>query len=153
MAPARPGALPHLKRRAEFLRVAGAGRKWVAPGLILQVLRREPASVTPSADAARPSRTTGEEIGAVVRVGFTASRKVGISVARNRARRRLRAAVAEIMPGHAAPGHDYVLVARAATLKRPYSALVEDLKTGLRRLGVFREGEPGGGAARIECPN
>ena len=150
MSPARPGALPHLKRRAEFLRVAGAGRKWVAPGLILQVLRREPAPVSPSVDAARSSRTAGEEIGGFVRVGFTASRKVGIAVARNRARRRLRAAVAEIMPGHAAPGHDYVLVARAATLTRPYSALVEDLKTGLRRLGVFREAEAVGGAAGIE---
>jgi ribonuclease P protein component len=150
VAPARPGALPHLKRRAEFLRVAGGGRKWVAPGLILQVLRREPMPVTPSVDAARPSRATGEEIGGFVRVGFTASRKVGIAVARNRARRRLRAAVAEIMPGHAAPGHDYVLVARAATLTRPYSALLEDLKTGLRRLGVFREAEACGGAARVE---
>lgn len=150
MAPARPGALPHLKRRAEFLRVAGGGRKWVAPGLILQVLRREPAPVSPSVDAARSSRTAGEEIGGFVRVGFTASRKVGIAVARNRARRRLRAAVAEIMPGHAAPGHDYVLVARAATLTRPYSALVEDLRTALRRLGVFREAEAVGGAAGIE---
>jgi len=142
VSPARPGGLPHLKRRAEFLRVASAGRKWVAPGLILQVLRREPA-YTPSVDVARPSRTAEEEIGACVRVGFTASRKVGIAVARNRARRRLRAAVAEIMPEHAAPGHDYVLVARAATLKRPYSALVEDLRTGLRRLGVFCEAEAG----------
>jgi ribonuclease P protein component len=150
VAPARPGALPHLKRRAEFLRVAGGGRKWVAPGLILPVLRREPAPVSPSVDAARSSRTAGEEIGGFVRVGFTASRKVGIAVARNRARRRLRAAVAEIMPGHAAPGHDYVLVARAATLTRPYSALVEDLRTALRRLGVFREAETVGGAAGIE---
>ena len=143
MSPARPGALPHLKRRAEFLRVAGVGRKWVAPGLILQVLRREPVSVVPSADAARLPRTAGEEIGDCVRVGFTASRKVGIAVARNRARRRLRAVVAEIMPEHAAAGHDYVLVARAATLKRPYAALAEDLRTGLRRLGVFCEAEAG----------
>ena len=29
-----------LKRRAEFLQVAAANRKWVAPGLILQVCRR-----------------------------------------------------------------------------------------------------------------
>jgi ribonuclease P protein component len=126
-APASPGAIPRLKHRAEFLRVAGAGRKFVAPGLILQVLRRDPAlaAVAGSPDAKR--------------VGYTASRKVGIAVARNRARRRLRAAVAEIMPGCAAPGHDYVLVARAATLKRPYSALIEDLKTALRRLDVYRE--------------
>jgi ribonuclease P protein component len=129
-----PGAIPRLKHRAEFLRVAGAGRKFVAPGLILQVLRRDPAA--------------GSSGGK--RVGYTASRKVGIAVARNRARRRLRAAVAEVMPGCAAPGHDYVLVARAATVKRPYAALVEDLKTALRRLDVFREppvaGEQAAGA-------
>lgn len=130
IAPASSGALPRLKHRAEFLRVAGAGRKFVAPGLILQVLRREPAP----ADG-----TAGDVPDGAKRIGYTASRKVGIAVARNRARRRLRAAVAEIMPGCAAPGHDYVLVARAATLKRPYAALVEDLKTALRRLDVYRE--------------
>jgi ribonuclease P protein component len=129
-APASPGAIPRLKHRAEFLRVAGAGRKFVAPGLILQVLRRDPAGLAVPAAAGSADAK---------RVGYTASRKVGIAVARNRARRRLRAAVAEIMPGCAAPGHDYVLVARAATLKRPYSALVEDLKTALRRLDVYRE--------------
>jgi ribonuclease P protein component len=123
-----PGAIPRLKHRAEFLRVAGAGRKFAAPGLILQVLRRDPAAS-----------------GGGTRVGYTASRKVGIAVARNRARRRLRAAVAEVMPGCAAPGHDYVLVARAATVKRPYSALVEDLRTALRRLDVFRK-EPAAGS-------
>ena len=122
-APAIPRKIPRLKRRAEFLKVAGAGRKFAAPGLILQVLRRDPAG--------------GAVSGGGQRVGYTASRKVGIAVARNRARRRLRAAVAEVMPDFAAPGHDYVLVARAATLKRPYSALVEDLKTALRRLDVF----------------
>jgi len=140
-APASPGAIPRLKRRAEFLRVAGAGRKFVAPGLILQVLRRDPAGLAASQAGGLPD-ADGK------RVGYTASRKVGIAVARNRARRRLRAAVAEIMPGHAAPGHDYVLVARAATLKRPYSALVEDLKTALRRLDVFREADGDAGAAR-----
>jgi ribonuclease P protein component len=131
-----PGAIPRLKHRAEFLRVAGAGRRFVAPGFILQVLRRDPATNVAPGDGALPD---DEGVRGGKRVGYTASRKVGIAVARNRARRRLRAAVAEIMPGCAAPGHDYVLVARAATLKRPYSALVEDLKTALRRLGVFRE--------------
>ena len=133
-APASPGAIPRLKHRAEFLRVAGAGRKFVAPGLILQVLRRDPAGLAVPAAAGSADAK---------RVGYTASRKVGIAVARNRARRRLRAAVAQIMPGHAAPGYDYVLVARAATVKRPYSALVEDLRSGLRRLGVFREADAG----------
>ncbi len=121
------GPLPRLTRRAEFLRVAAGGRKWVAPGVILQVLRRE----APEAAAAAP---------VPLRLGFTASRKVGIAVKRNRARRRLRAAAAAILPVHAAPGHDYVLIARAGTVTRPYAALLEDLCTGLRRLGVYRNG-------------
>ena len=128
--------IARLKRRGEYLKVAGAGRKWVAPGLILQVLRHdterpgETASVVAPAPAA-PSPP--------LRLGLTASRKVGIAVQRNRARRRLRAAAAEILPVHASAGHDYVLIARAATVLRPYPALVEDLRTALRRLGVYRD--------------
>lgn len=72
------------------------------------------------------------------RVGFTASRKVGNAVARNRARRRLRAASAEVLPAHAQAGHDYVVIARAGTLTRQYQALVGDLEEGLRRLGAYR---------------
>ena len=112
-------ALARLQRRAEFLRVAGAKRKWVAPGLILQVAPR-PGDNDPAA-----------------RIGYTASRKVGIAVVRNRARRRLRAAVAATMPLHAATGHDYVLIARAETPRRPFAELVGDLETGLKRLGLW----------------
>jgi ribonuclease P protein component len=43
------------------------------------------------------------------------------------------------MPQHARAGHDYVLVARAATVRRPFDALVRDLETALRRLGMWRE--------------
>ena len=72
--------LDRLKVRADFLRVAALRRKWAAPGLILQ---------------AAPA--TGTELQAdSLRVGFTVSKKVGNSVCRNRARRRLRAAVAEV---------------------------------------------------------
>ena len=151
MPPARPGGLPHLKRRAEFLKVAGAGRKWVAPGLILQVLRREPASVTPSVDVARLPRTAEAEMGGGVRVGFTASRKVGNAVIRNRAKRRLRSAAAEVLPCQGRPGTDYVIVARAATGERAYAALVTDLETALRQLDRHdRGGRPPGGAGRSE---
>lgn len=113
-------ALARLKRRAEFLRVAGSRQKWVTPGMVLQA--------APGPDAAAPE----------TRIGFTASRKVGIAVVRNRARRRLRAAVAATMPLHAAAGHDYVLIARAETVRRPYADLVGDLEIGLKRLGLWR---------------
>lgn len=120
-----PGAA-RLKRRAEFLRVAGARRKWVAPGLILQVRRQQPDD--------RP-------VGKVppLRVGFTVSRKVGGAVVRNRARRRLRAAAEAILPRFAATGHDYVLIGRGGTVARAFPALLDDLKTALGKLGVLVE--------------
>jgi ribonuclease P protein component len=119
-----------LKRRAEFLQVAAANRKWVAPGLILQV-RRQPSTELESDDAPHAARLEP------VRVGFTASRKVGNAVARNRARRRLRSVAREVL-SHAEPGNDFVLIARPATVDRDYRALVADLVAGLKRLKLYR---------------
>lgn len=99
------------------MRVAASRRKAVAAGLILQA-------------ATRPTTADGSS----VRVGFTASRKVGNSVTRNRAKRRLRAVAAQILPGAGRAGTDYVLIARAATAKRPFAALVDDLATALGRV-------------------
>jgi ribonuclease P protein component len=115
-----------LKRRQEFLRIAAEGRKWVAPGLILQALLREHAA---PASGAEPG----------LRVGYTVSRKVGSAVQRNRARRRLRAAAEQVMPRHADDGHEFVLIGRVATLKRPFTALVGDLETALRKLGAYHD--------------
>jgi ribonuclease P protein component len=114
--------LNRLKKRSDFLRVAGLRRKWVAPGLILQAAP-DPTK-EPQADS--------------LRVGFTVAKKVGNSVCRNRARRRLRAAVAEIFPARAALGMDYVVIGRRETLERPYSLLLQDLSTALKRLGALR---------------
>ena len=112
-------ALARLKRRSDFLRLAAARRKWVTPGLILQA--------QPRADGSAP------------RVGFTASRKVGGAVERNRARRRLRAAAATVIGAHGRADHDYVVIARSDTLRRPFPALLADLEAAMRRLGAWRE--------------
>jgi ribonuclease P protein component len=69
-----------------------------------------------------------------VRVGFTASRKVGNAVVRNRAKRRLRAAAARILSGEGRSGTDYVLIARSDTAKRPFAALLSDLAAAMRRI-------------------
>jgi ribonuclease P protein component len=133
-------ALPRLKRRSEFLRVAGARRKAVTPGLILQAMQRSPAaSLETAATETTRSARAGDPSQQMARIGFTASRKVGNAVLRNRARRRLRAVAAEVLPLHAAPGHDYVLIARGETVVRPYPLLVEDLKKALRRVAAFRD--------------
>lgn len=121
---ARP--LPRLKRRADFLRLARQGRKWAAPGLILQA----------SAHARE-----GQGRAAGMRVGFTASRKIGKAVARNRCRRRLKAVALKVLPTEAREGFDFVLIARAKTLSRPFDALARDLETALRKVGAHRDGE------------
>jgi ribonuclease P protein component len=130
-------ALERLKRRPEFLRVAATRRKYVAPGLILQARRRD----APGGAPVQAGGTVQGDAGPIPpRVGFTVSRKVGNAVARNRARRRLRAAADQVMPSHAAGGEDYVLIGRAGTLTRPFVDLVADLEAGLKRLGAYRDG-------------
>ena len=111
-----PG-LVRLKKRADFLRVAAYRRRAVRPGLLLQTA---------------PQPVVGEI--PAVRVGFTASRRVGNAVSRNRAKRRLRAAAALVLTGNGRPGADYVLVARGGTIERPYGELVGDLEQALRQV-------------------
>ena len=74
----------------------------------------------------------------LIRIGYTASKKVGGAVERNRARRRLRAVVAKIIPDHAKPGYDFILIARKGTLTRPFSELLEDLVKSLKQLEAYR---------------
>ena len=118
-----------LKTRAQFLSVAAAKRKWVAPGLILQA--KSPGG-----------RPTDEP----ARLGFTVSRKVGNAVARNRAKRRLRAAARLVLPALAKAGYDYNVIGRTSTLTRPFDALVEDLRQAVLRLNGPERGQRAPGA-------
>lgn len=117
-----------LGHRADFLRAQRGVRK-ITSGLTLE------AYPTPD-DAALAGR---------FRVGFTASRKIGGAVERNRAKRRLRAAAAAVLPLSGRERTDYVLVARAATLHRPFDGLLEDLAAALAAAHLkLSETKPGG---------
>ncbi|WP_085047307.1 ribonuclease P protein component, partial [Brevirhabdus pacifica] len=85
--PERP-RLETLRKRADFLRAARAGRARV-DAFTLQARRRDPEELSKSA----PAEQAAEEApGGLIRVGYTCSKKVGNAVARNRAKRRLREA-------------------------------------------------------------
>ncbi|HEY1961039.1 MAG TPA: ribonuclease P protein component [Rhizomicrobium sp.] len=111
--------MERLKHRPDFLACARGFRR-VMPGLSLE------AAGTPGKYATAD----------MVRVGFTATKKLGGAVERNRAKRRLRAAAAALLPLYGLPGSDYVLVARAGTLTRPFAELLEDLAVSLKAAGA-----------------
>jgi|KBSSwiStaDraftv2_1062776.scaffolds.fasta_scaffold139487_2 ribonuclease P protein component len=114
----RPNRLP---KRADFIRLTASRIKVATPAFLLQ------AAAAPLTSSTSPS----------MRIGFTASRKIGNAVARNRARRRLRALAARIMPGQARADWDYVFVARQASLDREFASMEDDLARALHRIGAL----------------
>jgi ribonuclease P protein component len=111
-------AIGRLKTRAEFLHVRD-GVRFAAPSLVLQArARAEESAVEPE----------------IARFGFTASKALGGAVLRNRARRRLKEAVKIVGPGHAVPGYDYVLIARAGTVQRRFTEITRDLERALTKV-------------------
>ncbi len=109
------GSLRTLTKRQQFLAAARA-RKQGTGGFLLQ---------------GRPRCDDDPAIG----VGFTCSKKVGNAVARNRAKRRLREIARLILPTHAHPGWDYVLIGKAdKTAARDFKDLQNDLRYALRKV-------------------
>ena len=76
------------------------------------------------------------------RVGFTATKKIGNAVVRNRARRRLREAARRLVPLHGLPGVDYVVLARESTGTAPWPTLLDDMKDALIRLAAALQPTP-----------
>jgi ribonuclease P protein component len=113
-----PLKIQRLKTRPEFLACAKAPA--CARGAVLiQALRRDE---TP-----------------LVRAGFTATKRIGGAVERNRAKRRLREAARLLLPALASPGFDYVFIARGGVTSRPWPGLLDDVKSALIRLAADRD--------------
>ncbi|WP_038465765.1 ribonuclease P protein component [Candidatus Odyssella acanthamoebae] len=105
-----------LKKRREFLRVAQEGIYGSAATLVVQLMLAD-------------SDSSPASIG----VGFTASRRVGGAVRRNRAKRRLREAVRRLIPLLDLPMCDIVVIAKSATVDAPFDYLLRDLKYAITK--------------------
>jgi ribonuclease P protein component len=113
---AEVSTIRRLKTRRQFL-AAAKGASASRGAVVVQAL----------------ARADGEE---AVGVGFTATRRIGGAVVRNRAKRRLREAARRLVPLHATPGSDYVFIARAGTAKRPWARLLDDVESALISLAA-----------------
>lgn len=115
--------LARLTQRKEFLAAAEYGRRFRSSAFSVQVR-----------DAATEDAQGG------LRLGLTASRKVGNAVKRNRIRRRLRAAAEIALAPQAALACDVVIVARPETLTADFGTLVSELSVAIERARPARQG-------------
>jgi ribonuclease P protein component len=123
--------IERLKKRADFLACARAPS--CARGAVVV--------------QARP-RDGNPDQAPLVRAGFTATKRIGGSVTRNRAKRRMREAARLLLPDLARPGFDYVFIARGGVTTRPWERLLDDVKSALIRLAADRDS-----SAQIRTPS
>jgi ribonuclease P protein component len=105
-----------LRVRPQFIFVRG-GRAERRKSLVVQARKR-----------------AGETPGSHAGAGFTATKKIGNAVIRNRAKRRLREAARQLLPRLGQPGWDYVFIARQDTADIGWARLLDDMESALLSL-------------------
>lgn len=132
---------PRLKKRRDFILVATQGLFCATGTVIVQYLdhlKKTPSSIDQEdlSKAECPPQN--------VRVGYTASRRVGNAVHRNRAKRRLREAFRIVASRLNIASCDVVLVAKVATTTCDFATLLRDLTYALNKCkkGEAHESKP-----------
>jgi ribonuclease P protein component len=106
-----------LKKRPEFLLTAKNGQKWVSDTVIIQMVENDRSET---------------------RFGYTATKKIGNAVIRNRAKRRLRGAINDIIQFHDLKSCDVVLIARDVTATCEWDKLKKDILWCFKRLNIIK---------------
>ena len=125
-----------LRRRADFI-AANRGLRVARPGFVLLV-------VPPALDAAQPAQA--------MRYGITVTRKIGNAVVRNRMKRRFRALLRDILPGHGLAGADHVLIGREGGIERGFALLGDELRSALARAAAGKADPPRSRRASAKKP-
>tara|TARA_B100000131_G_scaffold83674_1_gene80669 strand:+ start:1934 stop:2278 length:345 start_codon:yes stop_codon:yes gene_type:complete len=101
-----------IKSRSDFIKLQKTGKSFVTPGFVVQA----GLNLEENKDK---------------RFGFTATRKIGGAVKRNRAKRRLKELINKNTIQRFNFGMDYVLIARKASLDRDFQDLQQDLNSAI----------------------
>lgn len=141
--------LATLTRRQDFIAAAKdtKSRKWVTPTVIVQCMVDPALGDQRFETNQNPTKRVQEQ---VIRVGYTATKRLGNAVVRNRIRRRLKAAAEVLLPRLGKQGFAYVLIGRAYNQKSgqnltktvakhgtkdcAFQCLLDDLETALVKL-------------------
>ena len=107
-----------LKKRKDFVRVAKG---------VSKVTRTAILQATPSLSDNIISP----------KIGYTVTKKVGKANVRNRAKRRLRAVIRELLPVYGMNNIEYVLIGRHNTYYCPYKDLKSDIKWALKKVNAL----------------
>ena len=105
--------LGKITKRSDYVK-ASRGRYIKTSSLFLQKVKRDDKKIP--------------------RYGITASKKIGIAVERNRAKRRIRHAIKEVLPKYGKNGYDYVVVATIKTNKVSWKTVLNDLEKAFREI-------------------
>tara|TARA_A100001011_G_scaffold383477_1_gene454764 strand:- start:372 stop:737 length:366 start_codon:yes stop_codon:yes gene_type:complete len=108
-----------ITKKSDYLRIR-SGLKISTPGFIIQAIEREKQNpIDPQS----------------IRCGLTCSKKIGNAVKRNRAKRRLRVLINNIIPIQGLAGWDYVLIGKEQTTEKlPFKILEKNLSEALFKL-------------------
>lgn len=112
---------PTVKSNSDFRRAYARGKSYPDPALVTTVIKNRAG---------------------VSRIGITTGKKIGGAVQRNRARRVIRAAFAEI-GGGVKPGYDIIFIARSKTCFVKSTQLVPVMRRHLTAAGLLSGEEMG----------